>query len=111
MNRRGFLGTLLAGAVAAAMPHIGHKPVSNAVEDYEPIRDFGSDWNESDQYEEIPATIGDWHEYSNFSTFAVRDSIDEVVHKAAEELGYQAGQSVNALYKVSSDHKWVALRP
>lgn len=109
MNRRGFLGTLLAGAVAVAMPRIG-KP-SNAVEDYEPIRGFGSDWNETD-YETIPATIGDWKEYSNFSTFAMRDSIDEVVHKAAEELGYQAGQSIRDLQEASlSDYKWVALRP
>jgi hypothetical protein len=50
-----------------------------------------------------PAQIGEWNNYSNFSSFAIAAAIDELVGNSAVELGYQAGQSISELYSAVVD--------
>ena len=50
-----------------------------------------------------PAQVGEWNNYSNFSSFVVASAIDEVVGNSAVELGYQAGQSISELYSTVAD--------
>jgi hypothetical protein len=50
-----------------------------------------------------PAQIGEWNNYSNFSSFAIAAAIDELVGNSAVELGYQAGQSISELYSAVAD--------
>jgi len=50
-----------------------------------------------------PAQVGEWNNYSNFSSFAIASAIDELVGNSAVELGYQAGQSISELYSTVAD--------
>lgn len=50
-----------------------------------------------------PAQVGEWNNYTNFSSFAIAASIDELVGNSAVELGYQAGQSISQLYSAVAD--------
>ncbi len=50
-----------------------------------------------------PAQVGEWNNYTNFSSFAIAASIDELVGNSAVELGYQAGQSISELYSSVAD--------
>jgi hypothetical protein len=50
-----------------------------------------------------PAQIGEWNNYTNFSSFAIASAIDELVGNSAVELGYQAGQSISELYSAVAD--------
>ena len=50
-----------------------------------------------------PAQVGEWNNYSNFSSFVIASAIDEVVGNSAVELGYQAGQSISELYSAVAD--------
>lgn len=50
-----------------------------------------------------PAQIGEWNNYTNFSSFAIAASIDELCGNSAIELGYQAGQSISELYSAVAD--------
>lgn len=50
-----------------------------------------------------PAQIGEWNNYTNFSSFAIAAAIDELVGNSAVELGYQAGQSISELYSGVAD--------
>jgi len=50
-----------------------------------------------------PAQLGEWNNYTNFSSFVIASSIDEVVGNSATELGYQAGQSISQLYSAVAD--------
>lgn len=50
-----------------------------------------------------PAQLGEWNNYTNFSSFAIAASIDELVGNSAVELGYQAGQSISELYSAVAD--------
>jgi len=50
-----------------------------------------------------PAQVGEWNNYTNFSSFAIAASIDELVGNSAVELGYQAGQSISELYSTVAD--------
>lgn len=50
-----------------------------------------------------PAQVGEWNNYSNFSSFAIASAIDELVGNSAVELGYQAGQSISELYSTVLD--------
>ena len=50
-----------------------------------------------------PAQLGEWNNYTNFSSFAIAASIDELVGNSAVELGYQAGQSISELYSSVAD--------
>jgi len=45
-----------------------------------------------------PAQLGEWNNYTNFSSFVIASSIDEVVGNSPTELGYQAGQSISQWY-------------
>jgi len=50
-----------------------------------------------------PAQLGEWNNYTNFSSFSIAASIDELVGNSAVELGYQAGQSISELYSAVAD--------
>jgi len=50
-----------------------------------------------------PAQVGEWNNYSNFSSFVVASAIDELVPNSAVELAYQAGQSISELYSTVAD--------
>jgi len=50
-----------------------------------------------------PAQIGEWNNYTNFSSFAIAAAIDELVGNSAIELSYQAGQSISTLYSTTAD--------
>jgi len=50
-----------------------------------------------------PAQVGEWNNYSNFSSFVVASAIDDLVPNSAVELGYQAGQSISELYSAVAD--------
>jgi len=50
-----------------------------------------------------PAQVGEWNNYTNFSSFSIASSIDELVGNSAVELGYQAGQSISELYSAVAD--------
>ena len=50
-----------------------------------------------------PAQVGEWNNYTNFSSFAIASAIDELVGNSAVELGYQAGQSISELYSTVAD--------
>lgn len=50
-----------------------------------------------------PAQIGEWNNYTNFSSFAIAAAIDELVGNSAVELGYQVGQSISELYSGVAD--------
>jgi hypothetical protein len=50
-----------------------------------------------------PAQLGEWNQYTNFSSFVIAASMDDVVGNSAVELGYQAGQSISELYSAVAD--------
>lgn len=50
-----------------------------------------------------PAQLGEWNNYTNFSSFVIASSLDDVVGNSAVELGYQAGQSISELYSAVAD--------
>ena len=50
-----------------------------------------------------PAQVGEWNNYSNFSSFVIASALDDVVGNSAIELGYQAGQSISELYSAVAD--------
>lgn len=50
-----------------------------------------------------PAQLGEWNNYTNFSSFVIAASMDDVVGNSAVELGYQAGQSISELYSAVAD--------
>ena len=50
-----------------------------------------------------PAQVGEWNNYSNFSSFVIASAIDEVVGNSAVELGYQGGQTISELYSAVAD--------
>lgn len=50
-----------------------------------------------------PAQLGEWNNYTNFSSFVIAASLDDVVGNSAVELGYQAGQSISQLYSAVAD--------
>lgn len=51
----------------------------------------------------VVATIGEYAEYANFSSFAVASSMNKLVTDSAVELGYRAGMSINDLYQATYD--------
>lgn len=50
-----------------------------------------------------PAQLGEWNNFTNFSSFAIAASIDDLVGNSATELGYQAGETISQLYSSVSD--------
>lgn len=50
-----------------------------------------------------PAQLGEWNNYTNFSSFLIASALDDVVGNSAVELGYQAGQSISELYSGVAD--------
>lgn len=49
------------------------------------------------------AVFGDYYEYANFSSFALKADMEKIVQEAAEQLGYAAGQSMRQLERVTFD--------
>jgi hypothetical protein len=101
MNRRSFLKWLGVGsAVGAAAPSVLSSMGPACVADYDDrsIGMAGTDWD----LEEHPAqyadtTFGQYADYSNFSEFAVRSSIDDMVSETAAKLGRLHGSSISHL--------------
>lgn len=91
MNRRNFLRRALTGvAVAAVASKIPFETLTSAKNS-------------------LPATIGEYAEYSNFSSLAESSSIDELVEKSAMELAYRAGQNMaNLTFAVVEGYQPVA---
>ena len=50
-----------------------------------------------------PAQVGEWNNFTNFSSFVIASAIDELVGNSAIELSYQAGQSISQLYSAVAD--------
>jgi hypothetical protein len=55
-----------------------------------------------------PAQLGEWNNYTNFSSFLIATTIDDVCGNSAVELGYQAGQSISELYSAVADSAGLA---
>jgi hypothetical protein len=55
-----------------------------------------------------PAQIGEWNNYTNFSSFVIAATIDDVCGNSGVELGYQAGQSISELYSAVADSAGLA---
>lgn len=87
MNRRKFLKWIGLGAIAATI-------APQFLERIDPVLNIPVPVN---------AVIGEYNNYANFSSFAVKESIDEVVENSAIELGYQVGQSISLLYATAFD--------
>jgi len=83
MDRRGFLKRLGIGAAAAVA-------VSACPE-------LVTDLLAPTASAPVVATIGEWNNYYNFSSFSVAQAIDKFVADAAVELSYRTGQSVREL--------------
>lgn len=47
-------------------------------------------------------TLGEYADYSNFSSFALTEAIDKAVAQAAAELGVAAGRGISALHETAS---------
>jgi hypothetical protein len=55
-----------------------------------------------------PAQLGEWNNYTNFSSFVIASALDDLVGNSAVELGYQAGQSISELYSAVADSAGLA---
>lgn len=82
MNRRRFVSLLGIGAAVATAA-----PVLKLMPPPVPIA------------EPIVATIGEWCDYSDYSEFTLQEAIDKHTAQAAQELGYQAGLSLNTVFQ------------
>ena len=51
----------------------------------------------------LPAQVGEWNNFGNYSAFVVHAAIDDVVGNSAIEAGYQVGQSISELYSETLD--------
>jgi hypothetical protein len=51
----------------------------------------------------IPAQIGEWNNFGNFSAFVVTAAIDDNVGNSAKEASYQVGQTISELYSETLD--------
>jgi hypothetical protein len=51
----------------------------------------------------LPAQIGEWNNFGNFSAFVVHAAIDDLVGNSAIEAGYQAGQTISELNSETLD--------
>jgi N4-gp56 family major capsid protein len=49
------------------------------------------------------ATIGEYGDYLNFSSYSVLTAIDNMVENVSRELGYQLGESLSSLVKTVAD--------
>ncbi len=92
MNRRSFLKKLGIGAAAAttvaAAPELCHSLCSS--------------WC-TEHAAPVSATIGEYYDYANFSSFAIDESWDKMLSDAAIELGQAASLSIKELYRVTFD--------
>jgi len=52
----------------------------------------------------LPAQIGEWNNFGNYSAFVVAAAIDDVVGNSAREASYQAGQTISELYSETLDN-------
>jgi hypothetical protein len=55
-----------------------------------------------------PAQLGEWNNYTNFSSFVIASALDDLVGNSAVELAYQAGQSISELYSAVADSAGLA---
>jgi len=51
----------------------------------------------------IPAQVGEWNNYGNFSAMVVYSAIDDPVGNSAIEASYQVGQTISELYAEELD--------
>lgn len=51
----------------------------------------------------IPAQLGEWNNFGNFSAFVVTAAIDDLVPNSAKEASYQVGQTISELYSETLD--------
>lgn len=51
----------------------------------------------------LPAQIGEWNNFGNFSAFSVAAAIDDLVPNSAKEASYQVGQTISELYSETID--------
>lgn len=51
----------------------------------------------------IPAQIGEWNNFGNFSAFVTTAAIDDTVGNSAIEASYQVGQTISELYSEELD--------
>ena len=52
----------------------------------------------------LPAQIGEWNNFGNFSAFVVTAAMDDVVGNSAREGSYQVGQTIGELYSETLDN-------
>jgi hypothetical protein len=89
VNRRDFFRKAAVGAaVIAATPTILEQTTA-----YWPSGPFYARLGLS----EAPAVVAEYSSYTYFSTLALEESIDEITANAAEQLGWSAGQALEAI--------------
>lgn len=52
----------------------------------------------------LPAQLGEWNNFGNYSAFVVAAASDDVVGNSAREGSYQAGQTISELYSETLDN-------
>lgn len=79
MNRRNFLKKAVMGVAAVAVaPSLLAIPAP--INPGAPV---------------VNAVIGEYCEYANFSSFAIREALDKYIQEVAAELGRRAGESIS----------------
>lgn len=87
MQRRGFIRSLIGGTAALAVAPVSTFRALAAETVTTPALTLAV-------IRETVGCIGEYSEYTNFSSFAIASAIDELVLDSASEFGYHAGQSI-----------------
>lgn len=100
MDRRAFLKKLGLGAATVAVAPIAVEAACTCAGGFKPLIGTSEEWCSihGTPLTECMPVLKDYVEYTNFSQFANCEEIDEVVMKAAEELGRSFGERISGLY-------------
>lgn len=99
MDRRKFLKRLGIGAATVTVAPKAIEAVCTCASGFKPLIGTSEDWCDihGAPLAECSSVVRDYGDYANFSSFANCQQIDDVVMKAAEELGRSAGEELSKL--------------
>ena len=111
MDRRKFLQRLGIGVATVAVAPKAIEAVCSCEGGFKPLIGTAEEWCNvhGTPLVECSPTVKEYGDYTNFSQFANCEQIDDVVMKAAEELGRSAGEEIARLgnYAFLSDTREV----